>query len=490
MLVLLEQLPVDIKRYNINEMYGYIQKAVQGYGTYQQVAPWLKYVTRGAYAGRMAAGINPVTLGAWWLATELGRRGAQHVVENMVDRQAVAVLHDVVTVIGAEISNIYGPGFRQRDAAWIFGTELTELLHQFPVSRESLSQALREITALPLRSEYDRIYLYRCIAGHRSAGLQMEDPAVLSRAEREQIATRLEKFWGQYIHGADTDRIEWQDDLESRFDLKLSLSGSAQSTSLEQQAEHSLTSVHSFLTAVLNVSADTASTLIADTPLMNDVPLDRRTSLLDKLTQQSSESVFEPPNLDPTAPTTDGYLAALMKCVVATGACDEHIQKLLLETAAYFRRTHDEALALLDATFQKRLAARTGEPASVRKLVPATVQQILRAMTADEILTFIYTEIALHRSGVSEQPDGAVLFGLRHDDGRQRRTLLYTSAHGIVWQHAGPVNISRRKGFLIDDCEIRGGTWTPDFSAQTIILSGSLTGGGFDKTFGPLLSDS
>jgi len=83
-----------------------------------------------------------------------------------------------------------------------------------------------------------------------------------------------------------------------------------------------------------------------------------------------------------------------------------------------------------------------------------------------------------------------VLFGLRHDDGRQRRTLLYTSAHGIVWQHAGPVNISRRKGFLIDDCEIRGGTWTPDFSAQTIILSGSLTGGGFDKTFGPLLSDS
>ena len=488
-LVLLEQLPVDIKRYNINEMYGYIQKAVQGYGTYQQVAPWLKYVTRGAYAGRMAAGMNPVTLGAWWLATELGRRGAQHVVENMVDRQAVAVLHDVVTVIGTEVSNIYGPGFRQRDAAWIYGTELTELLHQFPVSRESLSQALREITSLPLRSEYDRIYLYRCIAGHRAAGLRIEDPAVLSRAEREQIATRLETFFGEYIHGADADRIEWQDDLETRFDLKLSLSGTTESTSLEQQAESSLTSVHRFLTAVINLPAKTASTLVADTLLMNKVSLDRRTTVLTQLTHESGDAVFEPPDLDPAASTTDNFLEALMKCAVATGACDQHIQDLLLEIAAYFRRTHDEALALLDATFQKRLAASTDDQVSIKRIAPAAVQQILSAMTSDEILTFTYTEVELYRSGVAEEPDGAVLFGLRQNDGQERRVLLYLAAHGVVWQHAGAIDASRRKSFLIDDCEIQGGTWVANYSAEAILISGSLTGGGFDKTFAPLLAN-
>ncbi|MEO2017550.1 MAG: hypothetical protein ABGZ53_24620 [Fuerstiella sp.] len=488
LLVLLEQLPVDIKGYNINQMYGYIQKAVQGYGTYQQVAPWLKYVTRGAYVGRMAAGMNPVTLGAWWLASELGRRGAQHVVENMVDRQAVAVLHDVVTVIGAEVSNIYGPGFRQRDAAWVFGTELTELLHQFPVSRESLSQALREITSLPLRSEYDRIYLYRCIAGHRSAGLQIEDPATLSRAEREQIATRLESFYGQYIHGADEARVKWQDDLEARFDLKLSLSGGATNVSLEQQAEHSLTSVYGFLTAVINVPADAALILVSDTPLMNNVPLDRRTAVLAELTQQSGEPGFEPPNLDPMAPATDEYLAALMKCAVATGACDDHIQELLLETAAYFRRTHEEALAQLDTTFLDRLAGRADEQASFKKLTPAAVQQILRSMTSDETLAFTYTEIELHRSGVVDEPDAAVLFGLNHDDTQQRRTLLYLEAHGIVWQQAGAIDISRHKGFLIDDCEIQGGSWIAEFSADAIVVSGTLTGGGFDKTFAPLLS--
>ncbi|MDG2128549.1 MAG: hypothetical protein P8K08_11195 [Fuerstiella sp.] len=489
MLVLLEQLPVDIKRYNINEMYGYIQKAVQGYGTYQQVAPWLKYVTRGAYAGRMAAGMNPVTLGAWWLATELGRRGAQHVVENVVDRQAVGILHDVVTVIGTEVSNIYGPGFRQRDAAWIFGTELTELLRSFPESREALSQALREVTALQLRSEYDRIYLYRCLAGHRSAGLRIEDPAVLSRADREEIVTKLEAFFSQHIHGADADRVAWQHDLETRFDLKLTLSGTAQATSLEAQAEHSLTSVHRFLTAVLCVPGDTASMLVAETQLMSHVSLDRRTVLLNQLRQQSEEATFEPPNLDPAGPMTDDYLAALMQCAVATGACNQHIQELLLETAAYYRRTHDEALALLDTTFQKRLAASTDDHVRMKKLSPAAVQHILGVITSDETLAFTYTEIELQQGGVADEPDGAVLFGLSHDDGKQRRTLLCLETHGIVWQHFGAVDVCRRKGFLIDDCQIQGGTWTANFSAEAIIVSGSLTGGGFDKTFAPLLTD-
>jgi hypothetical protein len=312
---------------------------------------------------------------------------------------------------------------------------------------------------------------------------------VLSRAEREEIATRLETFFGQYIHGAEADQVKWQDDLEARFDLKLSLSGTAQSTSLEQQAERSLTSVHGFLTAVINQPADTASTLVSDTLLMNSVSLGRRTTFLTQLTQQSGGAAFEPPNLDPAAPTTDDYLAALMKCAVASDACDQHIQDLLLETAAYFRRTHDEALAMLDATFQKRLAASTDDQVSLKKIAPAAVQQILRAMTSDETLAFTYTEIELQQSGVAVEPDGAVLFGLRHNDGQQRRAVLCLAAHGVVWQHAGAIDASRRKGFLIDDCEIHGGTWLSDYSAEAIVINGSITGGGFDKTFGPLLSN-
>ena len=74
-LVLLEQLPLDVKSYNIRQIHDYIRKAVMSYGAYQTAAPWLKRLSRGAYVGRLVAGANPVSLGAWWLATEIGRRG-------------------------------------------------------------------------------------------------------------------------------------------------------------------------------------------------------------------------------------------------------------------------------------------------------------------------------------------------------------------------------------------------------------------------------
>ena len=80
--------------------------------------------------------------GAWWLATELGRHGAQKLVENVVDRQAVGLLHDVITIVGTEVANVYGPGYRQRDAGWVYGTELVELASRFPASRESMTEAL------------------------------------------------------------------------------------------------------------------------------------------------------------------------------------------------------------------------------------------------------------------------------------------------------------------------------------------------------------
>ena len=223
-LVLLERLPVSVQHYNANSLYSYIQKAIASYGVYQKASPWLTYATRGMYAGRMLSATNPVTLGAWWLATELGKRGAQKVIENVIDRQAVATLHDLVTVIGVEVAGIYGTGFRQRDAGWILGAELVELIHCFPMSGESLRNGLRQITAIPLRSEYDRVYLYRCLADHRSVGLQLADPAMLTREEREAIAKNLEMFFTSHIHGANESNLKkWRDGFEQRFDLRLTL---------------------------------------------------------------------------------------------------------------------------------------------------------------------------------------------------------------------------------------------------------------------------
>lgn len=75
MLVLLEQLPVSVQHSNVNKLYGYMQQAIASYGVYQKAAPWFKYLSRGLYAGRLLSATSPATLGAWWLATELGKVG-------------------------------------------------------------------------------------------------------------------------------------------------------------------------------------------------------------------------------------------------------------------------------------------------------------------------------------------------------------------------------------------------------------------------------
>jgi hypothetical protein len=266
-LVLLEQLPVSVQHYNANKLYGYMQKAIISYGVYQKASPWLTYLSRGLYAGRLAAATNPATIGAWWLATELGKRGAQKVIENVVDRQAIATLHDLVTVIGVEVAGIYGTGFRQRDAGWILGAELVELVHCFPMSGESLRNGLRHVTALPLRSEYDRIYLYRCLADHKSAGLQLADPAMLPREEREVIAKHLEAFFTSHIHGATEANLKkWRDGFEQRFDLRLTLDGIRKSRpdSEQNDLQLALHSLASFLQSVAGVSVTGAIHAMAD----------------------------------------------------------------------------------------------------------------------------------------------------------------------------------------------------------------------------------
>lgn len=483
-LVLLEQLPLDVKKYNINEMYGYIRKAVQGYGTYKQVAPWIKRLTRGAYVGRFAAGANPVTLGAWWLATEVTRRGAQKFVEQAVDRQAVAVLHDVVTILGVEVANIYGPGFRQRDPAWIYGTELTEMMHRFPMSRESLSRGLQEITKLPLRSEYDRIYLYRCLAQKRAAGSRAADPTILTRVERETIAKQLEAFFTQSLHGInDKEKTDWQADIESRLDLKLQLTETTEVRPHHVAAVDAVCSVHAFLVSIVDLPSASAIKLLESTDLMLQVKLEDRVALLTELATVGPDNRFEPPDLDPGSEQTHNFLAGLYECTVRSGKCGSEIEKLLLETGSYFRRSQEESLQLLDATFRQQLKKRTAPDSPSAKLSPQMVRSLLDQVSEQETLAAVYDDVSLKNGDKLTAADQMRMGVIALNDGHVRAVLLSgEDTIAVVWQSNLAVTTFRRKGYLIDDCEIGGGTWHASAS-DGIVVAGSMTGGGYQKMF-------
>lgn len=495
-LVLMEQLPLEVQRFNINELHRYLQKAVQGYGRYQQIAPWLRTLTRTAYVGRIATSTNPITLGAWWLATEIGRHGTQKLVERVVDRQAIALLHDIIAVIAVEVANVYGPGYRHRDAGWVFATELVELLSRFPLSRDSLQEALRQITTIPLRSEYDRIYLYRCVANHRGPGFRLNDPAGLPREQREDVAHRLEQFYQHWIHGKKPDlESAWREDVESRLDLRLKL----QSPSAGETAEAvsaSIQSVYSFLRSTAGVSSATAVRALGASDLMHRLPVDRRAEVLGQLSA-SGESDFRPPDLDPDSELAEIYLQSLTACAIREAKPDENVDALLIEAWCYFRRTREEAQAAIDRLRIDQVRSRCAAPPESGKQLTGDFALALVAELHDgEQITFLSAEARFAPSG---HPQATGTFAvLQTTSGRRAILLGGTTAH-VVWTSHGLVEIARDKGVFIDDCLVRGGQWLETSAADTandqevnhdreIRLPGSLRAGGFRREFAAVLA--
>lgn len=480
-LVLLEQLPLDVKNYSINELYTYLRRAVTAYGTYKQASPWLKRLSRTAYAGRLVASSNPVTLGAWWLATEVTRRGAGKLIENAVDRQAIAVLHDVVTVLGTEVASVYGPGFRQRDPAWIYGSELTELLHAFPMSRESLSQGLQEITRLELRSEYDRIYLYRCLAQGRPAGKRLADPALLTRAERESIAQRLEAFFQKNLHGVTAeDRHAWQETVERRLDLKMQLTDQPHNTTHTVDA---IQSVAAFLTRVMAVPPADAVRLLEQGRLLLQLPVEQRSNLLQRLTAgEGMAEHFEPPDLDPAAELTVHFLDDLFQTAIASGQCSDQIESLLVETGGYFRRPQEESQSQLDACFARELQQQCSEDVRCDRLAPEVVRTILLSLSDEDRIATVFDDVSAWHDGESHELRSGVACVLAD------RVLVFAAdtSSGPLWQSSAETRVQRIRGYVIDDCELTAGRWE-DGRTSSVRLAGSLTSGGFQRRFGLLL---
>lgn len=502
-LVLLEQLPLNVQQYNFNSLYGYFRKAVVGYGAFQKAAPWFKGLSRGVYAGRMLSMTNPLSMGAWWLASELGRKGTQKLVENVIDRQAVSILHDLVTVIGVEVACIYGTGFRQRDPAWVLGTELVELVSQFPLSRESLRAGLQAVTSLPLRNEYDRIYLYRCLANHRSAGHQLADSAMLTRAEREAIASQLEQFFGAHIHGVTAEKSsKWRSAAEERLDLRLQLTeaGRTATVSHAHAADEAAVSVAVFLRSIAGASTDEIIRFLPQSRTWQFVAEPNRTALLDQFRSLSADQRFTPPGLEPTSPVTDAFLCDLA-CVTVRFCADEpHIEKLVVETGGYFRRTLAESQRTIDAQWLAEFRRHCVDSEIHPELNGPTVQRILKQREGESRIAFAYPEVSL-RFGNDETRalTDAWLVGFIETTPRQRRLIVSWTdeSNAVPWSHAGALAVQRERGLLIDSAAIGGGQLhgtaaailgIPPAQSATLLVSGSLRGGRFRNYFRPLLA--
>jgi hypothetical protein len=463
LLVVTDQLPWNVKEQSFNNLYGYVRQGVKAYGMYKSVEPYWGYVNSAYMLGRFALGANPLTLAAWWFLGAWGQDSAKKFATQVLQRQAMFMVQSVIRVIGYEVAGTYGGDFRHRDANWIYGVELAELVFRFPLSRESLSHALKEIGALQLRHEYDRVYLYRCLAAHVSPDPGRYRSGTLMAAEEKMaIARRLERFLETFIHGQTPERVTaWRGEVEGRLGVKLNVASKADPLSVEQQTTEAIRSLASFALAIKEREPEALPELLGYSQLFHDLPPDLRSQTLVTL-MDNPPYFFEHPTLDGNSPVATRYLQDLAVLAAKTAPHEAIIDEMLVDVAVYLRQDARRMRRLLDKQYVQWLADQLPADAPERRFAPEVARAVLDVIGPREQLQFVYGNVAF------DWPEGTHAPSFPKQNtwlvGVADRLIVFSLAERpmLLWRADGEVIAERVRGYLAGDLRLRGGQWVGD----------------------------
>lgn len=459
-LVTLEQLPLNVPQHDLNSLYSYVRQAVKAYGVYKAAEPCFPYLSSAYYLGRFALGANPVSLGAWWFLRSLGTQGAKALVTRLVKREALNLLDQVIRVIGFEVAGLYSEDFRHRDANWIYAAELTELAKGVPLSREGLAQALQELSVIQLRNEYDRVYLVRCLAQQQSAQPERYRAAVaLTLAERQAVAARLERFGKSFVADRSFPALQrWQQAVEQRLDLKLSLGSGRQPRTQDEECEEGLRALASFLLEIKEQEPGELPDLLAHTQLSAQLAESRRTELCQRL-QENPPFFFQPPDLDPANPIVDVFLDDLVALAVRVPPHHIDAAELLAEAAGYLRKDTKTLRLRLEQAYVQFLAERLPADAPLKRLPAAAAKAVLDLLSAAEQPRFVYGGVSFPRATSAELRECRK--GETWLVGVGARLVAFTLAEvpRLLWEGDASVVARCQRGYLVSDCELTGGAW-------------------------------
>jgi hypothetical protein len=471
LLIVLDELPLSVKDYNLSSLYQYVQRAVEAYRLYRKTEPYWPYVNTAYYLSRFAMGANPLALGAWWFLGSLSKQGATAIAQQVINRQALAFLSSVVRVIGCEVAAIYGGDFRHRDANWIYGAELTELVASFPLSREGLSAALKEIGALQLRSEYDRVFLYRCLAAHQSAqpGRYHAMDCLLSD-ERHAIAARLERFLDLHLHGRSAERIAaWKRGVEDRLQVKLTVGLKPALMSVREQVTDAVRSLASYLIGEKELEPQDLPPLLTTSRIFAELAEEDRSKLLDSL-KENPPYFFEHPDLDPDSDLVGLYLDDLAALEARVPPHDPQREESLYAVAAYLRKDAKFLDGLLTKHRTAYFTDRLHPESPVRRAPGNVMRAVLDLMTGDTSRFFLYNPVAIDWPGdrppVELRPSDAWLLGTS-----EKLVLFLVGAQPrLLWRGDSQVQLEPVQKFLQNSVRLIGGEWlVPDVPAPQAI---------------------
>jgi hypothetical protein len=342
---------------------------------------------------------------------------------------------------------------------------------QFPLSRDSLAHALREVGALQLRSEYDRVFLYRCLTNGKSAGPERYSAgAILTTDERRAVAARLEKFLEAFVHGKSAARVaEWKAATEQRLGVKLTVTLRSTQASVREQIVDSLRSLLSFLVGIKQLEPAEAVRYLESSALLAELPREERAPLLSQLVDHAS-FFFEHPDLDPDSDLVEKYLGDLAKLHAKIPPRTAGIEDTLDDVAAYLRYPPKKMQALIERHYANALTERLPEELP-RNLTPAASRAALDLL-ADESdpARFLFGPARL------DWPEG--VRGKFREDGQfwligvgQRAMLFTADQPGVIWQGTpASVHIEQQRQLLAACCRVTGGTWRLSGSAPPLAI--------------------
>lgn len=499
LLVVLERLPLDLHQENLSTLHEYLRKAVKAYDLYTAAEPYLGYASRALYAGRLAMGANPVTLGIAWALGELGRRGVRSVGQKFVDQQAVALLADLVRVIGYEVAGIFGGDFRHRDPNWVFGSELTELMSRFPVSRQNLAHALREIGSLAFRNEYDRVFLYRCLSTHRSAGPPAASHEFLQPEVRQDIVRRLESFFRNFVHGKTASRVvDWTEGVEARLGLRLRLDPETEtSLSTEVSAGHDAAAAVSSLLAFAVAVKGRAVEELTPTGIAPATASVVGESVVQEVLKQSMNAppqFFDGADIDPDSELADAWLNDLIHLAVHSPPLDVQADELVVEAGVWLGRDAAAIRKQLDTEYVRLLSGLLPEEAPKRGLQANPVRVLLQELLPGETLQCVYPNVRIRDSDSASalSPRNS----LRDADlwlcGTGQRLLLIAESEPLAVATTPLTGLTARKGdgLVVSACDLHGTRWVLPGHADPVVMDLIVPGGvmtRFDNWFRPLM---
>lgn len=469
LLVVLDELPLDLKRYNLRRVYETIQKGVRAYGLYQNFTPYWTYLRPVYYAGRFTLGANPVTLGLTWALGEAAKAGAQKFSTHMANRYALGLLYELAFIVGAEAAGIFGGDFRHREPDWIFGAELTELLRRVPLTPATLREGLNEVGKLRLRSEYDRVFLYRCLAAGRGAKPERYDcRAALSLPDRQLLAERLEAFRSRHAPRDPGAADRWVAEVEDRLGVRLRVDADGTAPPVPDQAADALRCLAGFLMEVKRLPAEalvetlsglgTHLLLAAEAPEMVE-PVSRRLA-------DAPPMLFDYPDLDPSGPAVEAFLDDLADLGVRVAPRGREERVVVERTARHFRRADlKKRLKGMDRAYAGLLAELLDADSPERRVAPPVARMLLGLLEPAEIPRFLYQEVRL--DGAEMETDGPLwLLGTR-----ERLRLVLQPGKGDTGAE-GPAGLVLWEAAPTGEAAVRLTVETGRFGAHGVLSGG------------------